>query len=248
MTPDQIRCIEFTGERLVDRDFSGELADSFVASKSRFLRCAFSKVQFDQACWGAGRSQSEYVDCNFDGARFSSTAPGNARFVRCSFLDVCIEEFIAFDVEFIDCVFSGQLSHGFINGTRDAKRGLLDSFRRPNEIRGNDFSRCDFQDFDFRTGVDLSLQKLPAGDRYAYLEHSASAISHGRRIVSSWDDGLLRAEGVNWLSVLQTNCDGGQRQYLLVAPRKVVSKSDHALALLVTSLRASASNATDISH
>ena len=45
-----------------------------------------------------------------------------------------------------------------------------------NEIEDNDFSRAKLIDVAFRTGVDLTKQRLPSGPECTYLDVAASAL------------------------------------------------------------------------
>jgi uncharacterized protein YjbI with pentapeptide repeats len=215
--------ITLEGQQCVGTDFTGRRLDSFHAINSRFLRCSFRDIQIDDACWGAGKNQSHYVECCFDGARFRSVAPGNARFVNCSFRNAHVLEFYAFSVELIDCVFSGRIDHGFLNGTRDRTRitfwdRLLGRTR--NEISDNDFSRCDLKDFAFRTGVDLTGQKLPIGSKYLYLPDAAAALERGRRAIWSWADDETRRLATILLDIMAKDLSVGQKQQFFQLPNR----------------------------
>ena len=56
----------------------------------------------------------------------------------------------------IDCIFSGTL-HKVVFYGADPESG------RHNEFRGNDFRETLFDDVGFREGIDLTLQRFPAG-------------------------------------------------------------------------------------
>lgn len=43
-------------------------------------------------------------------------------------------------------------------------------------------------DVAFRTGIDLTKQRLPAGDEYVYLEDAESAVRRARIAFNAWDD------------------------------------------------------------
>jgi hypothetical protein len=202
------------GKHLADESFAEKQLDYFCAVGSHFLRCSFRQMTIEDACWGGGRTRSRYIECCFDGARFRSLAPGNARFVGCTFRDVEIDEFYGHRVEFVDCVFSGRIARGYLNGTRDRTR-LPVLARRKNEISGNDFSKCDLNDFAFRTGVDLTRQKLPGGPPYLYLEDAARALENGRAAVNSWEEADIRRSATVLLDIIEMDLKAGQKQQLL---------------------------------
>jgi uncharacterized protein YjbI with pentapeptide repeats len=213
------------GQRLVGRDLSERRLQYFCAIGSRFQRCSFRDVKFGDAVWGAGRSQSEYTECCFDGAKFRSVVPGNARFVNCSFLNVRIYEFFGFDVELVDCTFSGRIDSGVLNGTRDPlgpRLRLLERLfgRKENEISGNDFSQCELGDFSFRTGIDLEAQRLPTGPHYLHLIDIAWAIRTGRTAIASWPNDEMRRLASILLDLMADDLSAGQQQQFYRLPMR----------------------------
>jgi hypothetical protein len=111
---------------------------------------------------------------------------GLSRFVRCSFRNVNIRNWLCFAVELIDCTFSGKLQQAVFNGTPLAqKRALLGRDR--NEFHGNDFSAADLIDVGFRTGIDLTRQRLPSGPEYLYLPNAREAVGRARSGIMRWD-------------------------------------------------------------
>jgi hypothetical protein len=84
-------------------------------------------------------------------------------------------------------------------------------------------------DVAFRTGIDLSLQRLPTGPEYLYLPDAAVAIGHAHAAINEWYDASLRERGLSLLNTLAIDVEGGQRQELFRAndyygidPREVV--------------------------
>jgi hypothetical protein len=206
-----------TGQRLVGGVLSGRRLEYFCAIGSRFQQCSFRDVKFGSAVWGAGRTQSEYTNCCFDGATFRSVVPGNARFVNCSFRNVRIHELYGHDVELVDCVFSGCIDKGFLNGTRDPlglRFGLFERLvgRKKNQISGNDFSQCELGDFSFRTGIDLEQQQLPTGPQYLHLPDVALAIRTGRGAIASWPIDETRRLASILLDIMADDLRAGQTQ------------------------------------
>jgi hypothetical protein len=134
----------------------------------------------------------------------------------------------SYESEFIDCIFTGRLTECIFNGTvPEQDRPWVG--RERNEFRGNDFSGCDLVDVAFRTGIDLSLQRLPTGPEYLYLPDAAVAIGHAHAAINEWYDASLRERGLSLLNTLAIDVEGGQRQELFRAndyygidPREVV--------------------------
>ncbi len=193
-------------------DFSGRKLDYFCAITSRFEKCRFEKLSISDACFGGGTSDSEYYDCSFDSSKIASGAPGHAKFVHCSFRNVLIRELCCHEVQFISCVFSGRFLSGYFNGSVLEERA---GHRKRNEFRGNDFSQMEFVDVAFRTGIDLTLQKLPTGPNYLYLPDAPSAVAKVRRQVIEWTDLDLRKNGMIVIQLLEGELQGGQQQLFL---------------------------------
>ncbi len=210
-------------QRIIGNDFSSRRLGLFCAIATRFQQCSFRDIRIEDAVWGGGKKRSEYVECCFDGAKFRSVAPGNARFVNCSFRDIRIYELYGFDVEFINCVFTGRIDAGYLNGTRDQTRKRLRLSerlfgRKTNEIFGNDFSECELVDFAFRTGVDLEKQKLPIGQQYLYLPNAALAIEKARNAVALWPKDEIRRLATIVLNIMADDLNAGQKQQFLRLP------------------------------
>lgn len=142
------------------KDWSGERFASFFPVGCVFESCLFEGCYFVQACFGGGLEDSRYINCSFDRATICATAPGNASFESCSFRNVDIIELFGQSIEMVNCEVSGIVRKGFLSGTVPAyaASGLG---RITNRFDGNDFSKAGLVDFDFRTGIDLSRQKLP---------------------------------------------------------------------------------------
>ena len=143
-------------------DWSGQDLNHFVPVGCRFEACSFNNTNLLDACFGGGREDSFYIGCTFDRSTIRATAAGKAHFASCKFRNVDIEEFFAFCVEMIDCEVSGIVRKAFFNGTvpEDLVRALK---RTKNRFERNDFSNARLVDVAFRTGIDLTLQKLPVG-------------------------------------------------------------------------------------
>lgn len=208
--------LDFKRADRVGEDFSGLTLDQFYADGSRFRECHFERMVVTSAVLGSNHLgvNTEYVDCVFDGSRLTMTSAGYSRFVRCSFRDIVISDWICFSLELIDCDFTGaRLEQCVFNGTvppKDARRLR----RTRNEFHGNDFSAAELIDVGFRTGIDLSLQKLPQGPDYFYVPDLAQAVRIGRAHVDDFDDSDLRENVEIFLDLAEENLEGGQRQTL----------------------------------
>jgi uncharacterized protein YjbI with pentapeptide repeats len=156
-------------EHLTRADYSKLKNVSFESLGCIFEDCSFTNMVLRDITFASGKEQSTYVGCRFDGSTFKHIVAGQARFERCSFLNVRINRLFSHAAEFIDCVFSGVLRGGVFYG-RVFGNYREYTTRTVNEFHGNDFSGMKFLDVDFRNGVDLSRQKLPAGDDYLYLK------------------------------------------------------------------------------
>jgi hypothetical protein len=222
-------------KNIYNHDFSCNTFNTFAVAESIFSNCDFGNVRIEDASFGGGRRQSTYTDCNFDGARIGFGTAGNARFVRCSFENVDLRHWCCFAVELIDCSFSGALRHSYFNGTLEITQQR--SFgRKTNRFHGNDFSGLDLIDVAFRSGIDLTQQRLPTGQHYLYVPNAPGAVQRARLDVMRWTDLDEREDGIALIDSLEREASEGQAQLLLrrdehrVFSRDVVEK---VLSLLV---------------
>ena len=204
------------GQRLVGQDFSGRKLLKFSSAGSRFESCKFEGMRIEDASLGGGQAMSEYLDCSFDRTRTRYMGGGYARFVRCSFRDVDLRDWRCFAVELVECTFSGRLRTAFFNGTVPPDEA--DAIGRAyNEFWGNDFSAMDLLDVDFRTGIDLSRQRLPSGPPYLYVADAADAVTRAYAQAVHWPDSELRRQAMVLLRIWEDQVAEGQRQFLLRA-------------------------------
>jgi uncharacterized protein YjbI with pentapeptide repeats len=201
--------------RFVDENFSNLNLEHFDAERCHFIRCKFEKVRFSSAAFASGRSQSTYVDCSFDGARIRSGPIGPARFEHCSFLDVVLSDWFCMEAEFVDCIFTGEIRGGWFNGTVLNEEMQKALGRNRNEISGNDFAGVKLIDVAFRTGVDLTRQRLPSSPEYVFLPDARDALNRATTRVRQWPDGEERVGAVSMLKTLSSELEHGQRQLLL---------------------------------
>jgi hypothetical protein len=208
------KCIVLNHARLRGEDYSGRDLLQFATVGSRLEGCRFDKVCIESASFGSGRETSEYIECTFDGAHLDMAAGGNARFIRCSFRDILIRDWFCFAVELVDCTFSGQMRKCVFNGAVPRnKRSFLGRDR--NEFHGNDFSTLDMFDVMFRTGIDLTQQRLPSAPCYLYLPDAVEALERSRAVVVGWKNPQLRRPALVILNGLLQNVREGQRQLFL---------------------------------
>jgi uncharacterized protein YjbI with pentapeptide repeats len=207
------------GERFVtsretfrDVDFRGrKLLGGFSSEGSRFIGCRFDSAVIDSASFGAGRLMSEYRGCSFDSARLSMGPGGFARFVDCSFEKTNIDSWFCYNVELIDCTFSGRLRKVVFNGAvRSEDQPYVG--RTVNRYEGNDFSRAELVGVSFRSGIDLDLQKLPTGDGYFTLDRAG--LESLRPLVSRFH-GSDASEAEFFLSLREEYMDEGQEKILV---------------------------------
>jgi hypothetical protein len=204
-----------------------------AAVGSRLENCRFENAQIQDASFGAGREMSEYIECSFDGVRFDHGS-GLARFVRCSFKNIDFRNWLCFGTEMIDCLFTGRMEGCIFNGTV-MKGYQLFLGRERNEFYGNDFSGMAFMDVTFRTGIDLTKQRLPLDPGYLYLPDAPAALARAKSAAHEWSDSELRRQVLLFLESFEFELEGGQRQLLLRADLQTAyprETTDKAFALL----------------
>lgn len=206
--------VVLSGQRLVGSDFSGRRLKQFSAEGCRLEGCRFDGVVIESASFGAGRSVSEYVGCSFDRATLRMGPGGYARFVDCSFENVVIEHWFCFAVEIVGCTFSGRLKKVVFNGAVPSEKQEV-AGRQANQFEGNDFSRAKLVDVGFRTGIDLTRQRLPAGDEYTYLDQAESAVRRARAAFNDWDNPEWKKHARGVLAVMEEDVAAGQGQLLI---------------------------------
>lgn len=201
-------------QQLVSADFGDRDLAQFSAEGCRFEKCRFDNAVIESASFGAGRMTSEYVGCTFDGAKLYMGPGGYARFTDCSFEGTLIEGWFCFAVELVGCTFSGRLKKVVFNGSVPPEKHDVVG-RQINQFEGNDFSRAKLIDVGFRTGIDLTKQRLPTGDDYVLLDDARAAVRRARSAFNAWDDpeAKKRARGV--LAVMEEDVEAGQSQLLI---------------------------------
>jgi hypothetical protein len=210
---DQARLL-LTNQRLVSQDFRGLELLQFSAEGAHLERCVFDGSVIESASFGAGRATSEYVGCSFSGAKIHMGPGGYARFIDCAFENVTIDNWFCFAVELVGCTFSGRLRKVVFNGcVPPDKRDIAG--RATNQFEGNDFSRAKLLDAAFRTGIDLSRQRLPSGPEYTYLADAASAVRRARIAFNALEDPEAKKRVRGVLTVMEEDVAAGQNQLLM---------------------------------
>jgi hypothetical protein len=192
----------------------------FVAIGCKFVRSNFSKLKAGTFTFAGGADCTLYKECNFNGIKLQNLVVGPARFEGCSFENISFSEFSTDAAEFIDCVFSGRIKKGYVNGT-PSEEWQHDLRRDKNEIQGNDFSRVEFEDFDFRTGVDLRSQRLPIDpSRYVFCSDPLPRIRALREFFLSWKEDMeQRRLAFIVFDMFEREVSNGQRQLFICKSR-----------------------------
>lgn len=211
--PDKGELIKFDGVEACDQDFSGLKPKKILGvAESRFIRCSFERLRAPKVCFGAGPTQSVYVECSFDHSRFKANAPGNARFERCTFRDVKIDYMIGQGLEFIDCIFTGRIKDVVFWGSVGMDLLVKAYGRVTNEFTGNDLSGADLIDCGFRGGVDLTENTLPLGTGTLVALDGAEALARVKRRVLEMPESPLRERVENLVKADEMSMRMGRGQ------------------------------------
>jgi hypothetical protein len=206
--------VVLSNQHLVAQDFRGLKLLQFSAEGMRLERCAFDGWVIRSGSFGAGRATSEYVDCSFNDAKIHMGPGGYARFVDCTFENVAIDSWFCFAVELVGCSFSGQLHKAVFNGrVPPEKRDIAG--RSTNQFEGNDFSRAKLLAVAFRTGIDLSMQRLPSGPEYTHLVDAPSAVRQARIAFNALGDPEEKKRVRGVLAIMEEGVAAGQGQLLI---------------------------------
>jgi hypothetical protein len=203
-------------EKLKNADFSNKKLVRFCAVDSIFENCNFEKMRLECLSAGAGPGYSEYINCSFDGSKIKMFTPGHARFINCTFKKAILNDMFSFEADFINCVFSGKMKGIVINGSVP-KEMRLALGREKNEIYGNDLSGVEMDDVGFRTGVDLSQQKLPDSDDYLYLPNPTIILNQAKEIIiNEWSDSIMKTNCLLTIQTREETVAEGQKQLFLL--------------------------------
>lgn len=210
--------VVFDGGVVEAVDRSGVRTPEFVSIGTEFINCRFESMRIDRAGFGAGMNLSTYRGCSFDRTRIKDVGGGLVRFEGCSFRDVVITGWSLQACDVVDCVFSGTMKSGRGGGSFwGAPQAYLSRQlgKSDNEFRGNDFSGCALVGMDFRNGVDLTLQVLPTGPQYVYVQDGLAAVDRAQPMVEAWSDDRNRAKALGLLEIVRKDLLGRQRQLFL---------------------------------
>jgi len=195
--------VEFEAADFEQVDFSGTRIDDFVAERSTFRACDFSRMRIGAGTMGAD-ARTAYIECHFDRARLAGVDALFARFERCSFDHADLKQFSAVNAEFVDCHFAGRVeSVGFAGAPDPNLAHWIREVRTKSEFRGNDFTQAELIDCTFGRGVDLSAQKLPESNAYIRLDRIRERIPRTRAKVSTWQDDRAREEALLMLRLYE---------------------------------------------
>ncbi|MDO4258070.1 MAG: hypothetical protein Q4C87_00960 [Actinomycetaceae bacterium] len=200
-------------EQLRGEDFSGLKFDNLDIWDSTFEDCCFDRIKARVFGAAAGGKVSEFIDCTFRRAMLSKLAlGGRARFIICSFDNARLTNWICESVDFIDCTFDGASlrSMQIWGSINEPAIGKSPAKHWTNDISGNDFSQAKICDIDFRTGVDLTQQKLPTGPDYLYTENVPAALDRGHQVLASLPPGLAHDTVEFLLEWIDTQYQDGQ--------------------------------------
>ena len=200
---------------LHDEEYSGRRLIQFCTIGCRLEKCRFVKTAIADAQFGSGLEMSEFVECVFDGARLVGVG-GRSRFVRCSFQGIDGSNWIFNSAELIECTFSGRLKKAIFSGTVP-QQFRTDLGRERNEFRGNDFSSMELVDVTFRSGIDLTQQRLPSGPEYLYLAAAGKVVEQARLRADAWPESEHRKTTLTIFNTLADEVRAGQNDLLLRA-------------------------------
>jgi hypothetical protein len=182
--------VSFEEADFSDVDLSGLQLQSFHASRSRFTDCDFSGLRTGAVPRLGG---CRYVRCTFDRADLRRANFELARFEHCSFRNARIENWNSGTGEFIECTFEGKMRHVQFWGRPNGPFSVgLKPPRKRNEFHANDFRNAELWDVEFRAGIDLDAQLLPAGPEYIKLDRIIERARLVRPAIEAWPAGEER--------------------------------------------------------
>ena len=186
-----------------DVDFSGGEYRLLTSRSSRFERCNFDRVRFENGPLGQ-YPQTLFRECSFREAEFRGQ-PGHARFERCNFDGATIEDWFTYCAEFVDCTFSRARITGRFFGAPFECYGWLQlrHRRERNEFYGNDFSKAELIDTAFNDGIDLDAQRLPTSSEYVRINDALKRIDDARVRIALWEEPAAQREAQSLLNVLE---------------------------------------------
>jgi uncharacterized protein YjbI with pentapeptide repeats len=211
---------------------------------SEYTECSFDGSKFAGTGWGRAR----FVRCSFRDVHLKGLFGFDAEFIDCVFTGKA--ESVVFHgspVESLEDVqaLADEVAELLDPGERAALQARIDRASRAeprnspdrsvNEFRGNDFRGMDLVDVDFRRGIDLTRQVLPAGEDYVLVADARAAVVRAREQVRFWDDAKAREFALAKLRDLMRDVEDGQEQFFLRASEWRTDDGERALFRLLTS-------------
>ncbi len=139
---------------------------------------------------------------------------GNSRFERCTFRGGLLAVWLAHQVEFVDCTFSGEIRKSVFFGA-PLEGMAAAAARERNEIRGNDFTAAKFTDVGFRFGVDLHAQRLPASSDYFVLDDAARHLDALEDLVDNTWEGEAKDTAKRHIATFRLDVRQGQESLFI---------------------------------
>jgi len=205
------RTADIYGYALTGADLSDLTTEHLCIGASQFEDCSFRGLTVTRrGNLGKGGVPTHYIRCDFTGMRATEISGGESVFVGCTFRDVRLSKAFFLNAEFVDCVFSGELSGAVFSGRpKDTRK------RTRNRFVGNDFSGVEWRYSEFRGGIDLRRQLLPSGP-YAVIERLPQALAAAREeVCEHWDRGRTRNEVLLCFFILDWVASSGQAEAFL---------------------------------
>ncbi|QWW19094.1 pentapeptide repeat-containing protein [Schaalia sp. 19OD2882] len=204
-------------QRVSGVDCSGLVLDNFGTWDVHLTECSFERVKAKYFSPGEGGVVSEFVRCSFDRATLRGLGGGMVRFVECSFRGARLSGWNVSRSDVVDCDFEGARLRDvmFWAHVDEPATSSTPAESWDNEIRGNDFSGATLMGVEFRTGVDLSLQKLPVGEQYLQVMDVPAGLERGREAAQALE-GKDRFDADFLLKWIATEYQRGQRQAFMV--------------------------------
>lgn len=169
--------VRFDHMRAVRCQFDGSSMAFAAFRGSEFINCTFVEVDFWAAAIGvSNRQPTIFRDCLFRGADFRAFPGfvfGHVRFESCEFQDLK-GRFVASNVEFVDCRFTGSVPGRFLGARMSAferdhlagrrgTRSIPGWMLRPTSLVRSDFGGAVFENRPFDSEVALADVVLPEG-------------------------------------------------------------------------------------
>jgi hypothetical protein len=225
--------VVFRNAQFMEVNMGASRPAHFLAYESLFERCDFSRAGFASGALSVGE-RTTYRGCDFRSANLRRIFAGSARFEECDFGGANLNDWGPESAEFIDCRFEGVLRDTRFSG-RPTPPDDAQMTAKANEFHGNDFSACELRGVDFRRGIDLERQRLPAGDDYVFIRDRAEGIARARQAISEWREEAAREKALMILNVFSEEPYKDQKQlFIRTADFDLPDKATGLWSLLAT--------------